>query len=280
VQEDGSKRLLGSYRQATWSPRGLFVAAVSDGELVALDPEGIVHWAVPGTAAPTDPAWSPDGYRVAYLSAGSLRVVAGDGTGDHRAWARVAAVTPAWLPGPGHVLTVVEPDGRLRTLDADSGDPIWVARPGLRPTRLEWSRDGSRLLVVGRTGIEVLDRGGAPAWRRHTPPGTVVAAAAFALGGDRIAEAVARNGRSELLMLGPGSKAASALADPGRFSGVSASADGRWLLLEWPTADQWLFLDLAHPRRVVAVSNIAAQFAPGATSPSAFPSVAGWCCER
>ncbi len=279
VQEDGSKRLLGSYRHSTWSPRGLFVAAVGEGELVALDPEGDVHWALPRAAPPSDPSWSPDGYRVAYLSGGSLRVVAGDGTGDHRAWPDVSAVTPAWRPGPGHVVTVAEPDGRLRTVDADSGESVAVARPGLRPVRLEWSRDGSRLLVVGRSGLEVLDRGGGLLWRRPAPSGTELVAATFALGGDRVAAVLAGPGRSELQLLGAGGTAVPILADPGRFSGVSASADGRWLLLEWRTADQWLFLDLAHPQRVVAVSNISAQFAPGASSPAAFPSVAGWCCE-
>jgi hypothetical protein len=282
VQEDGSKRLLGSYRQATWSPHGLFVAAVSESELVALDPEGEVHWALPSPTAPSDPAWSPDGYRIAYLSGGTVRTVAGDGTGDHESWARAAPVTPAWRPGPGHVLTLSEPGRRLRTIDADSGKSIAATSVGLSPTRLEWSRDGSRLLVSGRTGVEVLDGSGRLLWRRPAPPGTDLVAAALALGGDRAAVVVeSRRGpaRSELLLLGPRGVPAPVFSGPGRFSGVSVSAGGRWALLEWPTADQWLFLDLAHPQRVVAVSDISSQFAPGATSPSAFPSVAGWCCE-
>ena len=56
------------------------------------------------------------------------------------------------------------------------------------------------------------------------------------------------------------------------------SPDGEWLLLAWRSADQWLFLNPADPRRVVAISDIAAQFDPGTTSPPSFPKLAGWCC--
>jgi hypothetical protein len=181
------------------------------------------------------------------------------------------------------VLTIAEPGGTLRTIEADSGESISVGRSGLRPERLQWSQDGSRLLVMGRTGLEVLDRRGGLLWRRAAPPGTkLVAAVPATLGGERVAAVLttrANPGRSELVLVGPGGSTVPVFSGPGRFSGVSASADGRWLLLEWLTADQWLFLDLSHPQRVVAVSDISAQFSPGATSPSSFPTVAGWCCE-
>jgi len=60
----------------------------------------------------------------------------------------------------------------------------------------------------------------------------------------------------------------------GAFSSLEWSPDGRWLLLAWPAADQWLFVS---PARVLPVSGIARAFAGGA-GPAAFPSLGGWCC--
>ena len=97
VQEDGSKRLLGSYRQSTWSPRGLFVAAVGEGELVAARPRGRGSL---GAAAPGRPATRP-GLPTATGSPISIgapfATVAGDGTGDHQSWPRAAP--PSLRPG-------------------------------------------------------------------------------------------------------------------------------------------------------------------------------------
>src|SRR5204863_4672938 len=44
VAADGSKRRLGDYAQAAWSPHGLFVVAASANELAALEPSDRVHW--------------------------------------------------------------------------------------------------------------------------------------------------------------------------------------------------------------------------------------------
>ena len=46
VDEDGSKRLLGDYREASWSPFGRFVVATRANELVALEPDGTVRWSL------------------------------------------------------------------------------------------------------------------------------------------------------------------------------------------------------------------------------------------
>jgi hypothetical protein len=54
---------------------------------------------------------------------------------------------------------------------------------------------------------------------------------------------------------------------------VVFSPDGRWLLVTWPTANQWVFVRTGHPRRIVGVSRISAQF-------GIYPRVASWCCGR
>jgi len=281
VREDGSKRLLGSYSESTWSPRGLFVAATAPGQLLALDPEGEVRWTVSRLGPVSDPAWSPDGYRVAYLSAGTLRVVAADGTGDRALERAVAPVAPAWWPDPRHVIVFAERSGGIRAVDADSGEAIFETGPGPIPRTLAWSAEGSRLLVVAPSQIRVLDRGGDPIWSRRAPPGREFGAASLVPGSDRVAAVLGTRGEpshSELLLIGPDRSPARLFAGPGRFDGVVPSPDGAWLLLAWRSADQWLFLDLTDPRRVLAVSGISAQFDPGTTSPPAFPEISGWCC--
>lgn len=281
VREDGSKRLLGAYRQSTWSPRGLFVAATGSHQLVALDPGGEVRWTLARSGSVRDPAWSPDGYRVAYLNASALRVVAADGTGDRGLEPRVAPVTPAWRPGPHHVVAFADAAGRVCAVDTDSGRSVFRTPPGLRPTRLAWSDDGARLLVVQRSELRLLNRSGDLLWRRPSPPGVEFVIASLIPGADRVAAIAAVSdgpSRSELMLLGPDASPTLLFAGPGRFSDVVPSPDGEWLLLAWQSADQWLFLDLAAPQRVVAVSGISAQFDPGTTSPPSFPKIAGWCC--
>jgi hypothetical protein len=115
--------------------------------------------------------------------------------------------------------------------------------------------------------------------RRVVPPrGGSFESAAIGRGGEVAAVAVMGAGaRGALLLLGDGGSQR-LLSSPGRLDEVVYSPGGRWLLVTWSSADQWLFLNPDRPRRVVAIADIAAQFAPGATSPSAFPSIAGWCC--
>jgi dipeptidyl aminopeptidase/acylaminoacyl peptidase len=281
VREDGSKRLLGAYRQSTWSPRGLFVTATGAHQLVALDPGGEVRWTLARSGLVRDPAWSPDGYRIAYLNGSALRVVAADGTGDRELEPRVAPVTPAWRPSPRHVVAFADAAGRVRAVDTDSGGSVFRTPSGLRPTRLAWSGDGARLLVVQRSELRLLDRSGDLLWRRPSPPGMEFITASPIPGADRVAAIAAVSdvpSRSELLLLGPDTPPTLLFSGPGRFSEVVSSPDGEWLLLAWRSADQWLFLDLARSQRVVAVSGISAQFNPGTTSPPSFPEIAGWCC--
>jgi hypothetical protein len=228
VRADGSKRRLGRYRDATFSPHGLYVAATRANQLVAVDPQsGEVRWTL-ARPAPRFPAWTGTrtDTRIAYISGGKLRIVAGDGTGDH-AVGQATLVPPVWRPGHGRVLAYS--DGRRAIVyDVDSGSVIRRIAPA--PTELAWSRDG-RLL------------------RRDEP---------------RIRT---RNGQSEAVAGGR-----VVFRGTGIFGQAQWSPDRRWLLVTWPTADQWVFVRTEGRRRIVGVSRISAQFG-GASR------VAGWCCS-
>jgi hypothetical protein len=58
---------------------------------------------------------------------------------------------------------------------------------------------------------------------------------------------------------------------------VSWSPNGKWVVISWPAADQWVFVRAVGSPRVAAVGRIAQQFSAGA-SPKAFPQLEGWCC--
>jgi hypothetical protein len=60
----------------------------------------------------------------------------------------------------------------------------------------------------------------------------------------------------------------------GLLDGVTSSPDGRWLLVGWPTADQWVFVRADGDRRIRAVSGVSEQFRS-----ISFPRVEGWCCS-
>lgn len=129
VEQDGSKRLLGRYREASWSPFGRFVVASRENELVALTPEGEPRWSL---ARPDIrfPRWggSRIDTRIAYLSRGELRVVGGNGKGDRLLDRGAALRAPVWRSGsPGHVLVYARRDGSVRAVDVDSGKAVAFA---------------------------------------------------------------------------------------------------------------------------------------------------------
>jgi len=68
VRFDGSKRLLGSWWEGSWSPHGTYVVVTRGRELAAIDPhaKGAIRWSVGRSATVHGARWSPKaGDRVA-----------------------------------------------------------------------------------------------------------------------------------------------------------------------------------------------------------------------
>ena len=150
VEQDGSKRLLGRYREASWSPFGRFVVAAGANELVALTPDGTVRWSLarPDVRLPRWGGTRTD-TRIAYFSGGELRVVGGDGEGDRPLDEDAAIRAPVWQQGAGHRLAYAARDSTVRVVDADTGQVVDrdAALSLLEPPPTIVSPDGSWTVV-------------------------------------------------------------------------------------------------------------------------------------
>ncbi|HEX3454573.1 MAG TPA: hypothetical protein VHS03_08105 [Gaiellaceae bacterium] len=273
VQQDGSKRLLGKYTEASWSPFGRFVVAVrSRYELVTMEPNGKVHWT---SAAPAVhlPSWggTRTNTRIAYLStpAWSVRGIAGDGTNGQNLTScnAVAPVQPAWQPSSLHVLAVVEANGRVAVENTPSCEAVFRTASAFHPTKLQWSSDGKLLLAFAPTALRVYDLHGRVVAQDDPSDATRDVDATFLPGTHEVAVIRLHGASTSVFMLSSGMNLFSA----GGLRQVVASPDGRWLLVTWPAADQWVFVRVAAPHTIRAYSQITRQFGRGT-----FPEVSGW----
>jgi hypothetical protein len=266
VSADGSKRRLGDYESASWSPFGRFVAVSHPSELAALEPNGDVRWKLARPRVRT-PVWTgtKSDTRIAYVTDGRLHIVGGDGRGDVEAGGSTSpalVVAPAWRPGSAFEIAYLDTRGYVRAFGTERPRLNWRSIR-LRDARaLQWAPRGDRLLVVGRDRLVSLRASDGVA-REQPLPG--VTAAAFSADG-RLAVVRRSGGRSDVLVDGR-----VRFSGTGTFSDPTWSPDGRWVLVAWRTADQWLFVRAAGPRRVRAVANVSRQF--DSVSP---PRIAGW----
>jgi hypothetical protein len=273
---DGYKRRLGAYSDAQWSPHGLYVVATTPNHLVALDVKHGVHW----TLARRDPVWprwegTRTDTRIAYLTRGGLRVVAGDGTGDHLLDGTASEVAPAWDPAREHTVAYYA-GGAIVLRNADTGKVVWRAPVDAAPSALEWSSDGKLLADTSSPRTLVLDATGRLR-RTVSMLGAELLQTAFKPGSHKLAISLRLPGRSEVRLVDvdrPGT-ARLMFAGPGDFRDITWSPNARWLLVDWPTADQWLFVSRS---RVRAVGNIEQEF-PRPDKLGPMLEIADrWCC--
>lgn len=268
VNADGSRRRLGAFRDAAWSPHGLYIVATKPNELVALDPKGNVRWTLP-RRTPRFPTWTGTftDTRIAYLAGGQLHVVAGDGTGD-RTIGPAARVAPAWRPGPGHVVAYAT-RGKAVVYDVDTGRILLRTPPGL-PQKLAWSDDGKLLLVFRPFGLRVYDRRGRIVLQDDPSDATHDADAVFAPGTHRLV-IIRIHGLASDVFTGRDGRLL--YRGSGALRQLAFSPSGRWLLVTWPTANQWVFVRVARPRQIVGAARISTQF-------GGYPRAVSWCCRR
>jgi hypothetical protein len=284
VHEDGSKRLLGRYDDAAWSPRGLFVVATQGGRLVTLDStNGDRRWSLSRSERITDPRWSGGGLdtRIAYRAGSSLHIVAGDGSPDYVLADGVPPVAPAWQ-GDSHVLAYAGSDGRIHVVDIDERRELW------RTARLgdihQIVFDGPRVVTVTTREIWVLRRHKRTLFERVARGHSILSVALVPVSGVVFADYDEAADDTELIAPTCTTSGACLLVPDvhlyrgaGRVADLTSSPDGRWFAAASPNADQFLFFRrLPRLGKVVSVSDVTAEFGPGVSGAEPFPRIAGW----
>lgn len=296
VRPDGSRRLLGDYEEAAWSPHGLFVAATKGRTLSAVEPDGTPRWSITAAREIGTPRWSPSGERIAYRAGFGLHVIAGDGTGDRLLAGSTAStspsyVAPAWSPDGNDALAYVTGARRLRIVNSETGALLAEAPAMRRITWMEWGAEGQSILEASPDALRLRPLRprklpprpalGAPR-ELPIPPGASVVDAALGPRQPLVAAVLTywreHGTRSSVVVYGSGREPRRLLDVPGSLGQVAWSPDGRRLLIAWPPANEWLFLPLGRGGGR-AVANISTAFAPGHRAAS-FPRIEGWCCRR
>ena len=268
VQADGSKRLLGQYREASWSPFGRFVIAARQNELAALEPDGGVRWTLARRGARW-PVWtgSETNTRIAYVDRSGIRVVGGDGLGD-RGLVRGGGGPVAWRPGAGFVLTYAT-RRQIRVVDAETERVVWRAsRPRGRVTAIGWSSNAKRVFVLSPRDLTVYDARGRVVDSESPADGWPDVDAAFRPRSTELAVARVHGSQSSAYILS-GRRLANVT---GVMRQLEWAPDGRWVVITWQTADQWI-LARAGGRHYRAVADVSGQFRS-----RSFPRVQDWCC--
>ena len=278
MRGDGTRLRLGPWTAATWSPRGLYVAAWRGRELSAVAPNGRVAWTIAARGPVRDATWSPDGYRIAYRRDDALAVVAGDGTGRASSPSPCGAVAPAWRPGAPHTLAWVGASGRVEVRDVDTGALVWRSPGSVGAVRaLAWSADGHRLLARGAPARHRPRRDRQPRLARaaaRAAPRSARRRGRRAATGSRWRSARGDGHERLRHALGAACRRRPVFTTTGTLRSLAWSPNGRRLLVRWAEADQWLLLSpTAANAPITAIAGISRRFGSA-------PTVQGWCCAE
>jgi hypothetical protein len=281
VNANGSRHYLGSYAGASWSPHSLYLVAWRGTELSALNLAGARQWVITAPGPITTARWSPDGYRIAFLAQNSLLVAAGDSSGEHTLSDAAAPVPPAWQPQTGsvHRVTFVRRDGSVEQIDTDTGALVWRVRPPAPARQLVWSPDGGRLLVIGGHELTEYSASGQLISTVSPSPRTTIEATAFISARRFVLISQPVGGDSDSIQLRQlGSTAPPVVLYTGveQLAGLAASPTDQWLLATSPTADQWIFIHIGTPPKLLATSAITTKFQRPDTTVTSFPQLDGW----
>ena len=273
IEADGRRHRLGAWTGASWSPQARFVVAWKGRRLAALDRRGHVRWSLTAPRPVTAAHWSPSGFRIAYRSGQALRVVAGDGTDDRLFDAGTFRPT-AWRPGAAHVIAYVS-GSHVDIADVDSAQRLARIRLPHVPHEIAWSADGSRLYVNLHRSIAIYDARGRRTGRIWMPGRQTVTTFVPARGGSLVAVARRERTSSEVALMRPGGADRVLFRADGRFTRLRFSPTGRWLLVAWPLADQWVYLrpGASGTRQMRAAAHVSRRF-----KARGFPQLDGWCC--
>jgi hypothetical protein len=142
---------------------------------------------------------------------------------------------------------------------------------------LSWSGDGRYLAVTSSPRSLVLAASGRLR-RTVSMLGAELLQTTFRPGTHRLAVSVRLPGRSqvELVDIDRPGHAKLLFAGPGTFGELAWSPNGRWLLVDWPSADQWLFVGGS---RVRAVANIEQEFPRRDKAGQLLQLADRWCCR-
>ncbi len=269
---DGSKRLLGRLPRGVWSPFGRFVARrarerarrARAGRRRALDARaaGRVRSA-PGAG----PRRTRGSHTARGDGCGSSPATA-PATGCSRAAPRTSRRPGARAPGTSS--TYATRGGEVVTVDTGTGRVLWRRRAAGPVAALEWSSDGGGCSCRAATFADVLTRDGRP-FTGFVPEEGRDPRRRVPAGGPR-RRVRPRDPWADAGRCVDGEPGGLVFSGPGRIDELAWSPDGRWLLLGWRAADQWLFVRPgARPSRRPRTSR-------ASSAPTTFPTLAGWCC--